>query len=58
MVVQNGVVSIRKVTIGASNLKDVEIIEGLKANEQVIVETPHLFENNQAVSVSVIKPSE
>ena len=37
MVVQNGVVSIRKVTIGASNLKDVEIIEGLKANEQVIV---------------------
>ena len=58
MVVQNGVVSIRKVTIGASNLKDVEIIEGLKANEQVIVKTPHLFENNQAVSVSVIKPSE
>ena len=58
MVVQNGVVSIRKVTIGASNLKDVEIIEGLKANEQVIVEMPHLFENNQAVSVSVIKPSE
>ena len=51
------VVSIRKVTIGAM-LKDVEIIEGLKAKEQVIVETPHLFENNQAVSVSVIKPSE
>ena len=55
LVVQNGLASIREVRIGASNLNEVEILEGLEAEDQVIVDTPHLYGDGQKVTVSVIE---
>jgi len=55
LVVQNGLASIREVRIGASNLNEVEILEGLEAEDQVIVDTPHLYGDGHKVTVSVIE---
>ena len=55
LVVQNGLASIREVRIGASNLNEVEILEGLEAEDQVIVDTPHLYADGQKVTVSVLE---
>lgn len=55
LVVQNGIASIREVRIGASNLNEVEILEGLEAEDQVIVDMPHLYGDGQKVTVSVIE---
>ena len=55
LVVQNGIASIREVRIGASNLNEVEILEGLEAEDQVIVDTPHLYGDGQKVTVSVLE---
>ena len=55
VVVQNGIASIQEVRIGASNLKEVEILEGLEAEDQVIVDNPHLYGDGQKVSVSIIE---
>ena len=55
IVVQNGIATIREVRIGASNLKEVEILEGLEAEDQVILDTPHLYGDGQKVTVSIIE---
>ena len=55
IVVENGIASIREVRIGASNLKEVEILEGLEAEDQVIVDNPHLYGDGQKVTVSIIE---
>ena len=55
VVVQNGIASIQEVRIGASNLKEVEILEGLEAEDQVIVDNPHLYGDGQKVTVSIIE---
>lgn len=55
LIVSSGLVTVREVRIGASNLREVEILEGLEPGDQVIVETPHLFGDGQKVSVSVIE---
>jgi RND family efflux transporter MFP subunit len=48
-VVINGVAEAREVKVGARNLLTAEILDGLEAGEQVIVETPHLFRDGQKV---------
>ena len=42
-VVTDGVVQQRKVETGARNLRTIEIVDGLKLGEQVIIDPPHLF---------------
>lgn len=43
------------VEIGAKNLEFVEIIKGLKSNELVISETPHLFYDGENVNWTLIR---
>jgi len=49
-VVANGVVQKRQVVVGAKNLRTVEIVDGLKLGDQVIVEPPHLYKAGDQVS--------
>jgi multidrug efflux pump subunit AcrA (membrane-fusion protein) len=44
-----------KVETGAKNLEYVEIKKGLKANDLVISETPHLFYDGEQVTYSLIE---
>ena len=44
---KDGVLEIRKVTVGHRNLLTAEVIEGLSEDEQVVVETPHLYRDGQ-----------
>ena len=44
-----------KVEAGAKNLEYVEIKKGLKANDLVISETPHLFYNGEQVTYTLIE---
>lgn len=48
---------VRKVNlqIGAKNLEYVEVIKGLKENDRVVAETPHLFYDGQSVSATELK---
>lgn len=55
LVVQGGVVHRRKVKLGYVALNVVEITEGLKEGEQVIVDTLDEFRDGQRVSVEVVK---
>lgn len=54
-VVQNGVVQRRRVKVGYVALNVVEILEGLKEGEQVIVDLLDEFREGQRVSVEVMK---
>ena len=49
-VVTDGVVQQRKVETGARNLRTIEIVDGLKLGEQVIIDPPHLFNDGDQVS--------
>jgi membrane fusion protein (multidrug efflux system) len=44
-----------KLQIGARNLEFVEVIKGLKANDRVITETPHLFHDGQSIISTMLK---
>jgi RND family efflux transporter MFP subunit len=48
-IVRKGKVFIKTVKIGARNLKNVEIIQGLKESDVVVVETPHLLREGQSI---------
>tara|TARA_B100001057_G_scaffold272758_1_gene273064 strand:+ start:8258 stop:9385 length:1128 start_codon:yes stop_codon:yes gene_type:complete len=54
---KNGVIEIREVDTGARNLKEVEILGGLKQGERVITRTPHLFRAGQSVKTSLADSS-
>ena len=54
-VVQDGIVSQKKVEVGAKNLEFVEITKGLKPKDMVISETPHLFYDGENVSPTILK---
>ena len=54
-IVQDGAVSQRKVEVGAKNLEFVEITKGLRSNDMVISETPHLFYDGENVSPTILK---
>jgi len=54
-VVKDGKVEIRDVIIGAKNLMMVEVIEGLNANDIVVIETPHLLRDGQSIRPILIK---
>ena len=49
VVEKNGVARFRKVKTGSRNLLTVEVIEGLRKGENVVVETPHLIKDGQRV---------
>ena len=51
----DGRVEFRNVEVGARNLKTVEILKGLKLNEKVVVETPHLFISGGRIRESLVK---
>ena len=51
----NGVTQLREIRTGAKNLTEVEILDGLKENERVITQTPHLFRDGQSVKSSLIE---
>jgi RND family efflux transporter MFP subunit len=48
-VVRKGKAFIKTVKTGARNLKMVEVIQGLKLNDVVVVETPHLLRDGQSI---------
>lgn len=50
LVERNGLLTLRKVRAGAGNLSKVEIIEGIKPGDRVVVSTPHLYRSGQRVS--------
>ena len=50
LIERNGQLTLRKVRTGAGNLSKVEIIEGIKPGDRVVVSTPHLYRSGQRVS--------
>ncbi len=56
MVVRDGRVEVREVTIGYLGIGQAEILEGLENDELVIVETPHIYEDGQRVKVDQVVP--
>jgi len=51
---QGGVAHFRKVKTGSKNLLTIEVIEGLRIGDRVVVETPHLIKDGQRISPTVI----
>jgi len=51
---QSGVAHFRKVKTGSKNLLTIEVIEGLRIGDRVVVETPHLIKEGQRISPTVI----
>jgi len=50
LIEHNGQLTLRKVRTGAGNLSKVEIMEGIKPGDRVVVSTPHLYRSGQRVS--------
>lgn len=48
-VVERGKASIRPVKIGARNLRSIEVLEGLKVDDIVVYETPHILTDGQKI---------
>lgn len=51
---QGGVAHFRKIKTGSKNLLTIEVIEGLRIGDRVVVETPHLIKEGQRISPTVI----
>ena len=51
---QGGVAHFRKVKTGSKNLLTIEVIDGLRIGDRVVVETPHLIKEGQRISPTVI----
>ena len=51
---QGGVAHFQKVKTGSKNLLTIEVIEGLRIGDKVVVETPHLIKEGQRISPTVI----
>jgi len=58
VVTEAGRAMFRKVSVGAKNLKTVEILEGIKAGENVVIQTPHLLREGERVEPILVSFSE
>lgn len=58
VVADAGQAKFKKVKVGAKNLKTVEILEGIKAGENVVIETPHLLTEGERVKPILISFTE
>ena len=58
VVEQGGVAQFRKVLIGSKNLRTVEVLNGLKKGEKVVVETPHLLKDGERIKSTQVSFSE
>ena len=54
VVEKNGIAKFHKVVTGARNLLTVEVIEGLKEGDKVVVETPHVLNNGDRIKSTVV----
>ena len=54
VVEQGGVAHFRKVKTGSKNLLTIEVVEGLRIGDRVVVETPHLIKEGQRISPTMI----
>lgn len=55
-VVKEGTIQIREVEIGFQSADSAEILSGIEPGEQVIVETPHIFNDGESVKVAEVVP--
>lgn len=53
-----GQAKFKKVRVGAKNLKTVEILEGIKVGENVVIETPHLLTEGERVKPTLVSFTE
>ena len=51
---EKGIAKFREVTIGAKNLLTVEVLDGLKEGEKVVVETPHLLKDGDRMKSTLV----
>ena len=51
---EKGIAKFREVTIGAKNLLTVEVLDGLKEGEKVVVETPHLLKDGDRLKSTLV----
>ena len=58
VVEKNGIAKFHKVVTGARNLLTVEVIEGIKEGDKVVVETPHVLNNGDRIKSTVVGFSE
>jgi RND family efflux transporter MFP subunit len=58
VVADAGQAKFKKVKVGAKNLKTVEILEGIKAGENVVIETPHLLTEGEKVKPILVSFTE
>ena len=54
VVEQGGIAHFRKVKTGSKNLLTVEVIDGLRIGERVVVEMPHLIQEGQRISPTMV----
>ena len=54
VVEKNGRAVFHNVEIGATNLKTVEIVNGLKVGDKVVVEMPHLLKNGERLNSLIV----
>jgi RND family efflux transporter MFP subunit len=54
VVEQGGVAHFRKVKTGSKNLLTIEVVDGLRIGDRVVVETPHLIKEGQRISPTMI----
>jgi multidrug efflux pump subunit AcrA (membrane-fusion protein) len=54
-VLENNKAIIKNIKIGAKNFQTVEVLDGLKEGEIIIVETPHLLRDGQTVQPVYLK---
>lgn len=55
-VVRDGRIEVRQVKIGFLGLGQAEILEGLEPGEQLIVETPHIYDDGERVKIVEVVP--
>jgi hypothetical protein len=51
---EKGIAKFREVTIGAKNLLTVEVLDGLKEGEKVVIETPHLLKDGDRMKSTLV----
>lgn len=55
-VVSEGNIDVREVEIGFQSADTAEILSGIEPGEQVIVETPHIFNDGESVKIAEVVP--
>ena len=52
---KEGVARFRKIKVGARNLETIEVVEGVKLGDRVVVETPHILKDGERINSTIVQ---